>query len=338
MSKNTSQSTVDKYKELLEMINSFLGEARRAQDTSFNYSQDEIEEVYKNIIKNSFMNKDIFIKILNLIGNGKIKCVNMHSENLPEEILKFHKHSIIENICISTAKQLKTGKQHKRYYLDNFIAYYIILDRYLKHSIKNRPRGFCSFMESMYFGFCDLLYKYIVFYGNINSDDMEYLPRVGVSPVRHDLNILMGIKSLLYTGYTSDDSVNIAVFALRGYIESWIRAGFNLFLSRNGRYIQISVIFDALRKVTESEPFDEELKKYINSLSLINDWSNFYIHWKPKAIFWIPHFIELYLLLLSEELKEKLIKDTGTWHVTPPLTQKDSEFYNKVREELTEYL
>lgn len=338
MNKEQLQSTVEQYKELLEMIESFLGDAKRAQDTSFNYNKNEIYEVYECIVKNYDMNKKIFFKILQITGNDKIKCVDMNAENLPEEILKHHKHSIIKSICISTKKQMTTGKHHKRYYRDNFIAYYIVLDRYLKFSKENMPHGFCSFMEAMYFGFCDLLYKYIVFYGNIAPDVIRNLPRAGVSSMRQDLDILLGIRSLLYTGYASNDSVNLAVFALRGYVESWIRGTFELFLDSNEKYIQISVILKVIRKVSASSSVDGELKKYILSLAAINDWSNFYIHWKPKTIFWVPHFIELYLIHFSKECRERLLKDTGTLYTTPPLTQKGSDFYEEVRKELVAYL
>jgi hypothetical protein len=140
------------------------------------------------------------------------------------------------------------------------------------------------------------------------------------------------MRSLLYSNTLSEDNVNVAVFIIRGYIESWIRNSFGLFYSGNGKYISISEILNAIKKSLDKSA-DIEMLKYTSSLIAINNWSNFYIHWKEKAIFWVPYFIEIYLNSLIIYLHNEFLNSTKIYYTSPPFTNKESELYSKVRSE-----
>ena len=154
-----------------------------------------------------------------------------------------------------------------------------------------RPQRFFSFLEPMYYGFCDLLWKYILSFGKLEESELRKLPRGGVNPIRSNLDMIFGIRGLLYTGDAFYDSVNISVFALRCYIESWIRETFDIIISVDGNYIPIGIAINCIKKCSEKNSTSDKFNKYMISISKINDWSNFYIHWKVKPVFWTPHFV-----------------------------------------------
>ena len=208
------------------------------------------------------------------------------------------------------------------------------MDKFISINSSGPRLGFINFMRDMYFWFLDILYEYIVIHGHLTEEDLENLPRAGVNPIRANLDMLFGIKSLLYGNYVSQDAVNISVFAVRGYIESWARSSFSVFCDQDGDYIQIGKILDAYKDAAREvgDPYCLDLYKWANSLSLINDWANFYVHWKEKVIFWAPYFIEIYLTRFHGELRIAIAQATGTQWVTPPLTSEGSNIFNKVNE------
>lgn len=323
------------------MICDFIGVSRIAQSTEFDYNNTKLNEFYADIISKMHMNKDILVKILELTGNGRLKHIKLESQSLPDDMLNMYGHQIITNCCLSSKKQF-VNNVHERYYIDNFISFYIIIEKYLIESKRlsalERPQRFFSFLEPMYYGFCDLLWKYILSFGKLEESELRKLPRGGVNPIRSNLDMIFGIRGLLYTGDAFYDSVNISVFALRCYIESWIRETFDIIISVDGNYIPIGIAINCIKKCSEKNSTSDKFNKYMISISKINDWSNFYIHWKVKPVFWTPHFVFMYLQKFSLECRDQILKDTGIEHVTPPMTHKNSEFYNLVRNEINLHL
>ena len=146
-----SQRTIELYTELTTMICDFIGVSRIAQSTEFDYNNTKLNEFYADIISKMHMNKDILVKILELTGNGRLKHIKLESQSLPDDMLNMYGHQIITNCCLSSKKQF-VNNVHERYYIDNFISFYIIIEKYLIESKRlsalERPQRFFSFLFS----------------------------------------------------------------------------------------------------------------------------------------------------------------------------------------------
>ena len=58
----------------------------------------------------------------------------------------------------------------------------------------------------------------------------------------------------------------------------------------------------------------------------------------PDNLGHIVTHLGMYLQKFSLECRDQILKDTGIEHVTPPMTHKNSEFYNLVRNEINLHL
>jgi len=332
MKESNLQRTVDNYKRVLDTLQSFCGEARLAQEPSYDFSEREMNKLYCYIIGETKSNDKVFREALQLLKIKKLKYIKLDSSCLAEEILSHYKHSIVTKICRLASENRSEEIFKKEYYRDNLLAFYVIMDRFLRLSKDKMPDGFFAFITEMDGDFRYLLWDFVKKHGSIPDDRMDSLPRTCTSTTRHDVGVLAGINSLLYFGVSSNDSVNIAIFALRGYLECWVRESFDI-PDAGGESKTISTIIQAICESISVEP-DKELKKYFESIGAINRWSNIYIHSKRKVVFWVPHFIALYLDGLREHVVKKIVEERQEYTLFPALTQKDSALYNSVREKL----
>ena len=321
------------------LINELFHESAFLQHEGRDTLPEEREKAEKNIVNNSYLLDELFCVLLELFEVNSIKNVNM-KHYTSEDIFKGNANKIIDSLCISSTK-------HIDFYIYNVYAFYIItcdvLSRMHKFKIFNGTSLW--FFDSIYRDISSLLTAYCdtIAKKKFNGLDISCGVKTYRSSSRQTVNILLGIRHMLYVGTACDagstDSPNIAIFALRNYIEFWLRENFNAYLIGN-TFLPVSKIFSVLRKninEIKADPIANNLKNitsHIQTLSNINEWTNTYVHSRFRDLFGMPHIVLKYLNLVSEQCREAYKKSSGTLSLFPPFIPEQAPVYTKICDEI----
>lgn len=307
-------------------------------------SPEERKQAEKKIVDNSYLLDELFCVLLELLEVKNIKNVNMKNY-ASEDIFKGNANKIIDSLCIASDINID-------FYKYNVYAFYIItcdvlskMHKIKMHKIKIFNGKSLWFFDSIYRDILSLLTAYCdtIVKEKFNGSDIPCGVKTYRSSSRQTINILLGIRHMLYGGTACDagstDSPNIAVFALRNYIEFWLRENFNAYLIGN-TFLPVSKIFSVLRKninEIKADPIANNLKNitsHIQTLSNINEWTNTYVHSRFRDLFWMPHIVLKYLNLVSEQCREAYKKSSGTLSLFPPFIPKQAPVYTKICNEI----
>lgn len=328
------------YRMANELINKLFRDAYFFQ-TELNATLMEKVNVEKRIVNNSYMLNDLFCVLLKLFEVEKIKNINM-SNYTSEDIFNGNANTIIDNLCQSSFTNIN-------FYKYNVYSFYIIACNLLKNMSMHNIFGGTSlwFFSDMYKDISSLLTMYAetVAKKKFNNLDISCGIKCHRSFLRQEINILLGIRHMLYGGTACDtpstDLPNIAIFSLRNYIEFWLRENFTAYTVEK-KFIPISKVFSVLKNNKEEinkDPIAKKLKgitRHIETLSNINTWSNTYIHSKYCSLFWIPHIVLKYLNFINERCRSAYENSSGRILLFPPFIPKQAPIYTKICNEIKE--
>lgn len=323
-----------KYNELNRFITTLLHPLVFAYE---NYDvSSKIEEDIKNTVRNKELQNKIFITFLEMIDIKNIKHVNMKNLSY-KEILNTNIHQIINCICNE-----KIGVDKIEYFKYHIMSYYIVFSHFCE--LTNKQNYWNStqlyFFKEIYFNL-EVLQTSFLEYRKKQFPDEDYsdLPACYSYGYRHDLDIFLGIRHLLYSGTVFDagsqDQPNMSIFIMRGYIENWLRKNFAAYSGRSN-FLPISQVFDVLKyhkDEIKNDKIASEVKyidKHIESLSIINNWSNLYVHSEKRPIFWVPYIILIYLTSLISECRDAYIRTSNIHSTNPPFIPEKSDVYSLI--------
>ncbi len=328
------------YREASLLIRRLFHEASFHQGGEIDSTREERIKIEKKLVDNSFLLDQLFWTLLDIFDIKKIKNVNMNCFT-SEDIFNNNANSIVNGLC-QNEDPMKVD-----FYKYNIYGFYIVTCDLLRHMYRFRIfRGNSLwFFESIYRDISSLLtaYSKTIAKQKYNGEDISDGVGTYRSGRRQEIDILFGIRHMLYGGTALDagstDLPNIAVFALRNYIEFWLRENFNAY-SVGNNFIPVSKIFSVLLKNIDKikdDPLAKILKgiqAHIETLSIINTWTNTYVHSQFRDLFWMPHIIFKYLFLLKEECYKAYAKSTGNRPVFPPLIPKKASIYQTICQEI----
>lgn len=327
------------YKKASDLINELFHKSAFLQHEARDASPEERNQAAKNIVEKSPLLGELFCILLELFEVRKIKNVNMEHYT-SEDIFNGNANKIVNSLCLSSDKDID-------FYKYNTYAFYIITCDVLKTMSRFEQFNGNSlwFFESIYRDIKSLLTMYcnMVAKKKFDGADISCVGKTYRNNARQEINILLGIRHLLYGGTACDapstDSPNIAVFALRNYIEFWLRENFNAYMIAD-TFIPVSKIFSVLRKnisEIQIDPVASNLKNiisHIETLSVINTWTNTYVHSRGCGLFWMPHIILKYLNFVSDQCQKAYTKSSGIYLLFPPFIPKQASVYMKICREI----
>ena len=186
-----------------------------------------ITSAIDTMLLNHMLFDEIFLDMLNFIGMKKIKCVSKNNI-CHDSLFKNSEYQIINFLCNDCSKLRKK----KEYYKYNMFAFYIIVSNLIKKSVgKFNKVSQIHFFHEMYSNITYLLSLYVtnILPQMFPGSDFSIFPKVINSENRDRIDIQLGIRNLLYTGTVLEtptaDKQNIAIFAIRGFIETCRRTG-----------------------------------------------------------------------------------------------------------------
>lgn len=307
----------------IDMLDKHFRDISSTMNTEIQYSKAEIESLIKPLLEDVNILRNIFIAILRSFECTKFKNCNVQNDEL-DTLLQTNKHQIIINIYNSDIDTMLSSKSSYKY---NCLAWFIVLDKFLKRASTSTDISSCAyFISNCYEHMRQLIEWYSTRCLRLRTTGFKS------NMQRNDIDILSGIQSLLYNRTPSDtsshDFVNISIFSIRGFIEFWIRKSIPAILPKDGQPVAMSFILKIIKMHAERTTLPPDnnissLVKHIDCLSAINTWSNTFIHCKQKPLFWAPHFIKFYLDDLIDECQQLEIKKNGNYTLTPPLISRE---------------
>ena len=329
------------YKEARCLSNELFRESERLQNEAQGESSEERIKAEKRIVEKYPLLDKLFRVFLELLEVKKIKNVNMKNYT-PEDIFKGNINTIIDSICKKTPVE-----NDFCFYKCNIYAFYIITHEVLSKMHQNDELNGNSlwFFDSIYTDISALLTMYCdsIAKEKFNGSDISCGAKTYRNPSRPKIDVLLGIRHMLYKGTACDvpstDLPNIAVFSLRNYIELWLRENFNAYMIGK-TFIPVSKIFSVLEKNINEIKKDHvaknlrDIDRHIQTLSIINEWINSYVHSNYRALFWKPHIILKYLNLVIDECKKAYAISLGSYLLFPPLIPEQAPVYKKICKEI----